>query len=57
MIRGGQARAARKRYLETALVLNEQSRRRFVELEAQALGRGGVSLRARSSRLAHQQCE
>ena len=33
-------------------VLNEQSRRRFVALEAQALGRGGVSLMARISGLA-----
>jgi len=30
-----------------AVVLNEQSRRRFVALEARALGRGGVSLMAR----------
>jgi hypothetical protein len=52
MIRAGQARAARKRYLEMAPVLNEQSRRRFVALEAQALGRGGVSLMARISGLA-----
>jgi transposase len=52
MIRAGQARAARKRYLEMAPVLNEQSRRRFVGLEAQALGRGGVSLMARISGLA-----
>jgi hypothetical protein len=35
-----------------APVLNEQSRRRFVALEAQALGRGGVSLMARISGLA-----
>jgi Rhodopirellula transposase DDE domain len=35
-----------------ASVLNEQSRRRFVALEAQALGRGGVSLMARISGLA-----
>jgi Rhodopirellula transposase DDE domain len=35
-----------------AAVLNEQSRRRFVALEAQALGRGGVSLMARISGLA-----
>jgi hypothetical protein len=35
-----------------APVLNEQSRRRFVALEAQALGRGGVSLMARVSGLA-----
>jgi hypothetical protein len=46
MIRAAQARAARKRYQEMAPVLNEQSRRRFVALEAQALGRGGVSLMA-----------
>ena len=52
MIRAGQARAARKRYMEMAPVLNEQSRRRFVALEAQALGRGGVSLMARISGLA-----
>src|SRR5262249_48633233 len=52
MIRAGQARAARKRYLEMAPVLNEQSRRRFVALEAQALGRGGVSLMSRISGLA-----
>src|ERR1700745_2578428 len=47
MIRAAQARAARKRYREMAPVLDEQSRRRFVALEAQALGRGGVSLVAR----------
>jgi hypothetical protein len=35
-----------------AAVLNEQSRRRFVALEAQALGRGGVSLMAQISGLA-----
>jgi hypothetical protein len=52
MIRAAQARAARKRYREMAPVLNEQSRRRFVALEAQALGRGGVSLMAQISRLA-----
>jgi len=52
MIRAGQARAARKRYREMAAVLNEQSRRRFVALEARALGRGGVSLMARVSGLA-----
>lgn len=52
MIRAAQARAARKRYREMAPVLNEQSRRRFVALEAQALGRGGVSLIARASGLA-----
>ena len=40
MIGAAQERAARKRYKEMAPVLNEQSRRRFVALEAQALGRG-----------------
>jgi hypothetical protein len=52
MIRAAQERAARKRYREMAPVLNEQSRRRFIALEAQALGRGGVSLMARISGLA-----
>src|SRR6516225_3196254 len=52
MIRAAQARAARKRYRQIAPVLNEQSRRRFVALEARALGRGGISLMARISGLA-----
>src|SRR5437588_1754155 len=52
MIRAALARDARKRYREMAVVLNEQSRRRFVALEAHALGRGGVSLMARISGLA-----
>jgi hypothetical protein len=52
MIHPVQERAARRRYLEMAPVLNEQSRRRFVALEAQALGRGGVSLMARLTGLA-----
>src|SRR6202165_600896 len=52
MIRAAQARAARKRYRDMAPVLNEQSLRRFVALETQALGRGGVSLMARISGLA-----
>src|SRR5215467_12467707 len=52
MIRLTQARAARKRYQQIASVLNEQSRRRFVALEARALGRGGVSLMARITGLA-----
>jgi Rhodopirellula transposase DDE domain len=52
MIPPAQTRAARRRYREMAPVLNEQSRRRFVALEAQALGRGGVSLMARISGLA-----
>jgi hypothetical protein len=38
MIRAGKVRAARKRYLEMAPVLNEQSRRRFVVLEAPSRG-------------------
>jgi hypothetical protein len=52
MIRTARERAARKRYREMAVVLNEQSRRRFAALEAQSLGRGGVSLMARISGLA-----
>src|SRR5262249_7793955 len=52
MIRLTQARAARKRYQQIASVLNEQSRRRFVALEARALGRGGVSFMARITGLA-----
>ena len=52
MIRVAQKRAARKRYRDMAAVLNEQSRRRFVAMEAQALGRGGVSLMALISGLA-----
>jgi hypothetical protein len=40
------------RELTQQLDLNEQSRRRFVALEAQALGRGGVSLMARITGLA-----
>jgi len=52
MIGAAQERAARKRYREMAPVLNDQSRRRFVALEAQALGRGGVSLMTRISGLA-----
>jgi hypothetical protein len=52
MIRADQVRAARKRYREMAPVLNEQSRRRLVALEALQLGRGGVSLMARISGLA-----
>src|SRR5215469_6004443 len=52
MIRAAQERAIRKRYKEVAPVLDEQGRRRFVALEAQALGRGGVSLMARITGLA-----
>ena len=52
MIRAAQVRSARKRYREMAPVLNEQSLRRFVALEAGALGHGGVSLMSRISGLA-----
>jgi hypothetical protein len=52
MIRAAQARDARERYRQMAPVLNEQSLRRFVAMEARALGRGGVSLMSRISRLA-----
>jgi hypothetical protein len=52
MIRAAQVRAARKRYLEMVPVLNEQSLRRFVALEAKALGHGGISLMSRISGLA-----
>ena len=52
MIRTVQARDARKRFREMAPVLNEQSLRRFVAMEARALGRGGVSLMSRISGLA-----
>src|SRR3974377_1281982 len=52
MIEAVQEQAARKRYREMMPVLNEQSRRRFAALEAQALGRGGVSLMAQISGLA-----
>jgi transposase len=52
MIRGAQVREARQRYRQMAGVLNEQSRRRFVALEARALGHGGVSAMAKISGLA-----
>jgi DDE family transposase len=52
MLQPAAVRAARQRYCKMAAVLNEQSRRRFVALEAQALGRGGISLMARISGLA-----
>src|ERR1700686_4822962 len=52
MIRSAPARAAKQRYRQMAPVLNEQSRRRFVALEARALGHGGVSAMARISGLA-----
>ena len=52
MIRSAQIRAARQRFRKMAGVLNEQSCRRFVALEAQALGRGGVSVMAPISGMA-----
>jgi hypothetical protein len=52
MIRHAQARAARKRYQQIAPVLNEQSRRRFVALEARVFGRSGVSFIAHITGLA-----
>jgi hypothetical protein len=52
MIPAVQARDARRRFREIAPVLNEQSLRRFVAMEARALGRGGVSLMSRISGLA-----
>jgi hypothetical protein len=52
MIRAAQARDARKRYRKMAPVLNEQSLRRFVAMEAQTLGHGGVSLMSQISGLA-----
>src|SRR5215472_1597945 len=52
MIRGVRIREAKQRYRQMVPVLNEQSRRRFVALEARALGHGGVSAMARISGLA-----
>ena len=52
MVQATAVRAARQRYRKMAAVLNEQSRRRFVALEAQALGRGGISAMSRISGLA-----
>ena len=52
MIRGARVGEARRRYRQMASVLNEQSRRRFVALEAQSLGHGGVSAMSRISGLA-----
>jgi transposase len=52
MIRGLAFRQARQRYLRMAPVLNEQSLRRYVALEAQALGHGGVRAMSRISGLA-----
>src|SRR5262252_4346566 len=52
MIPAAQVRAIRKRYKEMAPVLDEQSRRRFAAMEAQVLGRGGVSLLAKITGLA-----
>src|SRR5260370_10832156 len=52
MIRGSQERSARRRYCQMAPVLNEQSLRRYVAMEARSLGHGGVSAMSRISGLA-----
>ena len=52
MIWAPQVRAARQRFRQMAPVLNEQSLRRYVAMEARALGHGGVSAMARVSGLA-----
>jgi hypothetical protein len=52
MIRAAQERAARKRYRGMAPVLDEQARRRFAAMGAQALGHGGVSLMPKITGLA-----
>jgi hypothetical protein len=57
MIRAAQARAARKRYRQIAPILNEQSRRWFVAMEARALGRSnhGTNISSYSPRKHRQQ--
>src|SRR6476620_1073120 len=52
MIRGSQEQAARRRYRQMAPVLNEQSLRCFVAMEARSLGHGGVSAMSGISGLA-----
>ena len=52
MIRAPQMRAARQRFRQMAPVLDEQSRRRFVAMEALSMGHGGVSAMSRVSGLA-----
>jgi hypothetical protein len=52
MIRPEELSGARKRFREMAPVLDEQSLRRFVALEARAMGHGGVRAMTRVSGLA-----
>ena len=52
MIRRPKTRAAKKRLRQMVPVLNEQSLRRYVAMEARAMGHGGVSAMARVSGLA-----
>ena len=52
MIRADQKRAAAERYRQMAPVLDEQSRRRYVAMEARSMGHGGVSAMAEISGLA-----
>jgi Rhodopirellula transposase DDE domain len=52
MIRAPQMRAAKQRFRQMAPVLNEQTLRRYVAMEARALGHGGVSAMAQISGLA-----
>ncbi len=52
MIRPKELSVARKRFREIAPVLDEQSLRRFVALEARTMGHGGVRAMARVSGLA-----
>jgi DDE family transposase len=47
VIRSEQIRAAKERYREMAPVLDEQSRRRYLAMEARSLGHGGVVAMAR----------
>ena len=52
MISAAQLKEARRRYAEMVPVLNEQSCRRFVAMEAKALGHGGVKAMAQVSGMA-----
>ena len=52
MIRSEELSGARKRFREMVPVLDEQSLRRFVAIEAQAMGHGGVHAMTRVSGLA-----
>ena len=52
MISAAQKQEARRRYKVMTSVLDERSRRRFVALEARAMGRGGVSTMAKITGIA-----